>query len=440
MKRAIFLISLSIIALFTYNIAVAESLGVDSVLQIDLDETIKRALDTSEALKIKDSEVKKSQGIYGEVRSEALPHISGQSTWTNNMDYPDKAAGKYYDHSLDNGLNASQLIWSFGKVAYAIDSAKNAVEATRLNKEATRQEVIFAAKLSYYSCLLAKNTLSIAEKSYADVIENKKILSERSYGGRSSKYEIVKINADVAARVPAVNEARTQFDAATETLRRVIDINFDRKIELKGDFQEQYMDFNYETLVNAMYAYEPYLQELGKTIDSTEANVKSKYANFLPTISAFASMNYKSDTNKTNVLNDLDKYSAAGLKVSVPIWEGGMKEAQLKEAKAVKEIAVLRKEQAEKDLLLELKKAYLEYEQYKNNLKANIEAVSLAEEAFKQTQQMFSSGQVSITDLNIAELSLTNQRLNKESTLYNINITLAKIEKLVTEKYEHEKL
>jgi len=34
---------------------------------------------------------------------------------------------------------------------------------------------------------------------------------------------------------------------------------------------------------------------------------------------------------------------------------------------------------------------------------------------------------------------LTNQRLNKESTLYNINITLSKIEKLITEKYEHEK-
>ncbi|MDD5681291.1 MAG: TolC family protein [Candidatus Omnitrophica bacterium] len=441
MKRIIFLITFSVVALFTYNIAIADSPAEDSILQIGLDETIKRALDTSEELKIKDSEVRKSKGIYGEVRSEALPHISGQSTWTNNMDYPDKAAGKYYDHSLDSGLNASQLVWSFGKVMYAIDSAKNAVEATRWNSEASRQDVIFAAKLSYYSCLLARNTLSIAEKSYADVLENKKLLGQRSYGGRSSKYEIVKINADVSARIPAVNEARTQFDAAIETLRRVIDVDFDRKIELEGNFQEQYADFNYETLVNAMYAYEPSLQGLAKSIDSAEANVKSKYANFLPTISAFASMNYRGDSNENSVLkrDELDSYSAAGLKVSIPIWEGGAKEAQLSQAKADKEIAVFRKRQVERNFLLELKKAYLEYAQYKDNLKANIEAVSLAEEAFMQTQEMFSSGQVSVTDLNIAELSLTNQRLNKEATLYNINITLAKIEKLVTEKYEHEK-
>jgi hypothetical protein len=47
---------------------------------------------------------------------------------------------------------------------------------------------------------------------------------------------------------------------------------------------------------------------------------------------------------------------------------------------------------------------------------------------------MFASGQVTLTDLNDAELLLTNQRLNKEMTLFNINVTLARIEKLIAEK------
>jgi hypothetical protein len=34
------------------------------------------------------------------------------------------------------------------------------------------------------------------------------------------------------------------------------------------------------------------------------------------------------------------------------------------------------------------------------------------------------------------ELLLTNQRLNKEMTLFNINITLAKIEKLIAGEYD----
>jgi len=102
--------------------------------------------------------------------------------------------------------------------------------------------------------------------------------------------------------------------------------------------------------------------------------------------------------------------------------------------------AILKKSQLSKDLLLELKKAYLAYEQYKENLKANIDAVNLAEESFKQTQEMFSSGQVTLTDLKDAELLLTNQRLNKETTLFNINITLAKIEKLIAGQYDKQNI
>jgi outer membrane protein TolC len=153
-------------------------------------------------------------------------------------------------------------------------------------------------------------------------------------------------------------------------------------------------------------------------------------------------LSYAGGSNEHPFLNnnELDNYSLAGLKLSIPIWEGGAKEAQLSQSKADKEIAVLRKKQLGKNLLLELKKAHLEYEQYKENLKANIEAVNLAEESFKQTQEMFASSQVTLTDLNDAELLLTNQRLNKEMTLFSINITLAKIEKLIVGQYDEQRI
>ncbi|MCK9614704.1 MAG: TolC family protein [Candidatus Omnitrophica bacterium] len=414
----------------------------EPVLQVSLDETINRALDTSEELKIKAQEVNRTQGVYREVRSGMLPHISAETTWTNNLGYPDKAATQYSDHEFNGGVSASQVIWSFGKIIYAVNSARSAVEASVFNKEASKQEVIYAAKLSYYSSVLARNALFITEKSYANVLENKKLMSERTYGGRSPKYEIIRMDAEVASRIPTVNEARTEFDAAMETLRRVIDINLDREIELVGDFQGKYNDYNYETLVTAMYEYEPSLRSLDKTVESAGEKVKSRYASFLPTLSAFGSWSYRGGSNEHAFLNndELDNYSVAGLKASIPLWEGGEKEAQLSQSKADKEIAVLKKKQLERNLLLELKKAFLEYDQYKENLKANIDAVNLAEESFKQMQEMFASGQVTLTDLNDAELLLTNQRLNKEMTLFSINITLARIEKLIAGQYDEKNI
>ena len=441
-KQFMFIVNLSIIAVLTFNIVFTGYTQEVSTLQLGLDETIKRALDTSEELKIKEQEIRRAQGGYQEVRSGALPHLSAESTWTHNLNYPDSAASSYSDHEFNAGVSASQVLWSFGRIAHAVNSAKKAVEASRFNKETGKQEIIYTAKLSYYSSLLARNALSITEKSYANALENKRLLGQRSYGGRSPKYEIIRMNSEVAARVPTVNEARTQFDAATETLRKIIDVDLDSKIELTGNFQEKYDDFNYETLVVAMNEYEPSLQSFGKTIESAEEKVKSKYASFLPTLSAFGSWSYLGGSNEHPFLNngELDNYSLAGFKVSIPIWEGGEKQAQLSQSKADKEIAVLRKKQLGKNLLLELKKAHLEYQQYKENLKANIEAVDLAEESFKQTQEMFASSQVTLTDLNDVELLLTNQRLNKEMTLFSINITLAKIEKLIVGQYDEQSI
>jgi len=415
----------------------AEEARTSVVLQVGLEEVIRMSLYTSEELKIKDKQVNKSEGIYKETRAGILPHLNAQSIWTKNMEYPVTADDKT-DYALEGGINASQVIWSFGRVMYAVKSAKQAMEASRFNREAGRQEIIYAAKLGYYSTLLARNTLLITEKSYANAVENKELMGKRSYGGRSSKYEIIRMNAEVAARVPTVNEARAGFDAATETLKKMIDAESGCKVALSGDFPEEYGDFNYDSLTAVMYEREPSLKSLDKNIESAEAQVKSRYAGLLPTVSAFASLSRAGGSNEHSFLRDdrLDPYTSAGLKVDIPIWEGGVKEAQLSQAQADKEIAVLRRKQAGKELLLELKKACLEYRQYKGNLAANIEAVKLAEESFKQSQEMFASGQISLADLNDAELLLTNQRLNKEMTLFNINITLAKIEKLIAGEYD----
>jgi outer membrane protein TolC len=453
MRRLLLLIiGLNLVSLLIVNMAMAGNGEGNPTLCLSLDEVIKRAVDTNEEFKIKEKEVNKTEGIYREARSNMLPHITAQSTWAYNIDSPTliytipntaMSLGLNLDDYYQlSGVNASQVIWSFGKVMYAVSSAKRLVEASRFNREAGKQEVIFTAKLSYYSTLLARNALSITEKSYANALENKKLLGQRSYGGRSPKYEIIRMDAEVAARVPTVNEARTQFDVAAETLKKLIDANPVSKIELIEDFSQNYPDLDYEMIAAKMYEDEPSLKALDKTVESAEAKVKSSIPSFFPTLSAFSALDYFGGSKEHAFLRskELDRYAFAGLKLDIPIWEGCLKEAQLSQARADKEISILKKKQVEKGLLLELKKAYLEYQQYKDNLKANIEAVRLAEEAFKQTQEMFASGQATLTDLNTAELLLTNQRLNKEMTLFNINITLARIERLIAGQYDEQNI
>ena len=128
--------------------------------------------------------------------------------------------------------------------------------------------------------------------------------------------------------------------------------------------------------------------------------------------------------------DNLNHYVVAGLKVSIPIWAGGEKIAQLNQAKINKENDILQLQKTTKELGLELENAVSEYHAYINTLEANTKAVELAQASFKMIQDLFESGQVTLANLNDAELQLTNQRLSMMLTLYNINTTAAVIEKL----------
>ncbi len=118
------------------------------------------------------------------------------------------------------------------------------------------------------------------------------------------------------------------------------------------------------------------------------------------------------------------------MEVSLPIWEGGERKEELQQAKIDKKNAELNLQKRTKDLFLEFDIVIGEYHEFIKTLEANIEAVRLAKESFKMSQDLFRSGQISVADLNDAELLLTRGKLNKEIALFNINTTLAKIEKL----------
>lgn len=402
------------------------------VLKLSLDEIIGRALETNEDLKIKDNNVVKGQSVYREARSGLLPHINANASWTRNTNYPGTA--ELTDYQMAGGISASQLLFSFGRVGSAVSAAKQAAEAARFARDAGKQDVVYAAKLNYYAILLARDSYTIAERSYKNVVRNKELLSQRSYGGRTSKYEILKMDADLASRVPTMNDAQTQLSSAQESLKRLIGAPWDASVELNGEFGAEYPQLDYGKLVSSMYEREPSLKALKKSAASAKDAVTSKKTAFLPTLSAYGSIDRKGGLNGDHRFenDDLAHYRSYGLKASVPLWEGGQTEAQLAQAVADKNNAVLKEKQAEGDLMLELKKAYVEYCQYQGNLKANNEAVRLAEESFEQMREMFSSGQVTLTDLNNAELLLTNQRLNRDMTLYYLNITLAKISRLTS--------
>lgn len=407
-------------------------LADEEVLRISLKDAIAMAIEASEDVQIQDNEIFRQNSKLRKERAEIYPHISTLTKWSSNYHYPNIASTASTRHySFDAGITVDQTIYKFGRISSAISEARKQIEISQWNRETTKQEFIYIAKLAYYNAYLAKRTFEIAQESHKQAQENKTILESRSASGRVSKYDNIKIAADIASRIPTVNNARASLNSALQTLKTIIGIDAEKNIDIIDSFTAAYQTFNRENLIKELFEKQPELKALEKTIAATEDTVQEKRAEYFPEISAFSTWNNKGSGSEYDIGSDnLYNYGVAGLEVSLPIWEGGERKEELQQAKIDKKNAELNLQKRTKDLFLEFDIAIGEYHEFIKTLEANIEAVRLAKESFKMSQDLFRSGQISVADLNDAELLLTRGKLNKEIALFNINTTLAKIEKL----------
>lgn len=432
MKKIITLSLLWLFIAFACTSALAVAQENTDILKVSLKDAVDMALKASEDVQISDNEVTRSNSKHREEKSELYPHISGSTNWSSNYKYPDIPATAFTeDYDFNVGATLDQKLFTFGRISSVISAAQKQIEVSQWNKQTNEQKIIYITKLAYYNVHIAKRTLRIAQASYDRAQENKNILEQRSAGGRASKYDNIKIAADIASRSPSINNARANLNSAVHTLKRIIGVDPKTGIDITDDLSEEYQALDIEKLINELNNNQPILKALEKSIAANEYTIREKKAEYLPEISAFSTWNYKGSGNNYDIRSEnLHDYGVVGLKVNLPIWEGGKRKEDLQQAKIDKRNAELSLDKTTKDLSLELYTAVGEYNEFIKTLMATKEAVRLAEESFKLSQDFFRSGQISVTDLNDAELLLTREKINKEKTLFNINATLAKIEKL----------
>ena len=232
-----------------------------------------------------------------------------------------------------------------------------------------------------------------------------------------------------------MNDAKSDKKVAENSFKRISGLKEEDVVQLivSEDFDAQEIDR--KQMINILLEKEPTIRALDSKVKVSEKLVKASRAEFFPTISAFGSWSYSglSDSRKYPYIGNkdqMDQLGILGVKVSVPVWAGGARVAKLKQAKLAKQNSELDLEKAKKDLELELNNAISEYNEFINTLEANYKAVDLARKTFKLFIELFASGQVSLLELNDAELMLTNEKIKKEATIYGIRSSKAKIERL----------
>jgi len=419
-------------------------------IELSLEKAIEMANTNNEELKKAREDRETGRDRVREARGAFLPTLSGSYNYSRYFDImevpvfdsisPDGSSliPHYYRAKYDNehtlGLTASQVLFTSGRVTSYYRAARAGRSASENNYARQERAVTLQVEEAYLNALLAGEALKIAELSLANTEKDHEIVLQRQKSGLGSEFEVMGHAVELNnRRIEAINAGNGQR-LARNYLKVIIGIDPAEEVSLTDSYNETFPDLEYEKIRGQMLTSEPSLHALENLVQVNENLYRAQRADYFPLVAAFGSYQYSGNSDKFFTdKKDFNQTIVAGVQMTVPIYEGGVKNARKNQA--FREVTKSRLElsRVRKLLELDLENAYLAFLSSRKELEAVREMVKLAEKAYGLSQLRFQNGLGSLTELRDAELSLTRARLMLSKTMKDVNLNLYKIQSYTAE-------
>jgi outer membrane protein len=231
------------------------------VLALSLGDALRLAERESEALRIARAGVDRARGQTQQARSLRLPQVSGSASYQRAIQSQfeeiskrvgsgggsDTASGGdggngFADSPLARvfasantvvlGLNASQTIYSGGRIRAGIAAAEAGQRAATLGERAARAQFVYDVAQAYYDALVAEQLLAIADSSAAQTeraFEQTQVAREV---GNAAEFDLIRARVQRDNLRPTVIAARARRDIAHLHLRQLLNLPADRPLML----------------------------------------------------------------------------------------------------------------------------------------------------------------------------------------------------------------
>lgn len=459
-----------------------------STVVITLDDALKIALSENVAVKVADKEIERSQYAKKGTYSSLFPQVTGsgsyQRTIKKQIMYMDSDSGgddeegggggfgmlsslaPYFirinelsamqgmpliipGESESSSSNSGFAVGRWNTYNYGVSAAMPLVnaqlwESLRISGQAvdlavekarsSRLDMVTQVKQAYYAVLLAKEAFNVYKEVYENAVENF-VQTERRYKAeKASELEYTRAKSVVAGAIPNVYNAESSVMLALWQLKAVMGVDLSRNIDVAGalgDYSTQ-MFRDIHDNDDPSLDYNTTLRQLEIQADQLASTVKMYKAAYLPTLSAAFSYNMIAMTNDFKFSEyKWSPYSYVGLSLNIPIFTGFKRHYDVKQAKVQAVELDLQRIEAERQLKIAIRQYLNTMETSMNSYNAAAEAVGLARKAYDIAAKSYKIGKGTITEMNDAQLTLTQASLQQSQAVYNFIVAKSNLEKTI---------
>ncbi len=385
----------------------------------------------------------------GIARSAYLPNLSasavgGRQNIHNNNPAADLNVTRESSDGTVSVLSLQWLLFDFGERTSILNAAKQASVIANIGFTAAHQQVIHRVSLAYYAERAAQARVETAARSLENAEHVELAAQERHAHGIGTVVDVAQARQATAQAQLLRVQAEGEAEDAYQTLIAAMGISPLTRLVM-ANLPDHTLNFAATEPVERIVA-----EALGRRPDvlaayaaerASEENVRAARAEFLPKLFLSATGAYNSGRFNLTAIPSIGQQSPGAvnlngnqwgstvfLGITVPVYDGGLRRAELERARSKADNASLALTQTREEAVRQIVAAQNGLTTSLNAYRAATTLVAAARTTFDAALAAYRNGVGSITDATVAETQLlqaTNALTDAHSAALAAAATLA---------------
>jgi outer membrane protein TolC len=325
------------------------------------------------------------------------------------------------DYNSQAGLELTQMLFSKSYFV-GLEAAKSTEDLYRLRSQMAKEDVIYNVGTAFFQVQQTKEQFESINANLKKLEQLEKILTLQYKNDLVKKVDVTRIKVNKTNLENQKQTLTTTYQQQLNMLKFFMGMPLDEQIVLK-DSEVSLGAVTALTTLDVDATNMTQYQLLQKQRELTGLKAKNIQAGYYPSLSAYVRYGYMTQRDELfNSETPWFKTSVVGLKLSIPIFDGFKKDAQIKQAELEQQKLENDIQKFNKNTAVQLSNAVSQLGNSQSAITAQDENVELAQEVYDTTNKLYKEGLAPLSDLLNAETSLREAQtnLNNERLKYQI--------------------
>jgi outer membrane protein len=329
------------------------------------------------------------------------------------------------DQSRDANVTLMYPIFSGGRDYYGYQAATRRAEAGRQMLRATEVDVAMQARLDYLNVLRERENLRVTTDLLRDVEERLRVTRETFNAGRVPRFYLLRDETELANGQQMHAMAQSRLEQSLVALKTTLGLDLASAVELTDRLEYRPAPVSIGEGIREASERQPEIQAAIKQREAAAADVRAAYGNYFPQVSLsymydwgwMRNRAWESQADGLRMRGDGSEGYSAGVVVTLPVFDGFMRENALKTAKSRLDRAVQAEGLVRQQIAKDVNQAALMLGAAAKSVEASQKGLEQAEEEARVIRERFESGRGVQLEVLDAQVALTRARFNAVSAL-----------------------